>query len=278
MKQSSKNPKALPQVPRSLSEGGLKKLSLYMLLLTLAAPLIDCLLFFPLQQIILANSSGTGVISQIVSLIAELFNLTAIFLLLALTVYTAIAGAHKLLGRIIALHGIASVFIVILLRMGILYLLAWIDYNFYPPFALCNQTLNTLTKDSGAEMMALVLALFLSQVILFLLIGIVALISLKSRQTALAAKTDLSPDALVHGYEISPLPRLLKWALVLYTAQALLNEASNTILALVNLGVPNTFASVTDLIVPYFYLAIYCVLGYLTLDYGTRYFARKASI
>lgn len=278
MKQSSKNPKALPQVPRSLSEGGLKKLSLYMLLLTLAAPLIDCLLFFPLQQIILANSSGTGVISQIVSLIAELFNLTAIFLLLALTVYTAIAGAHKLLGRIIALHGIASVFIVILLRMGILYLLAWIDYNFYPPFALCNQTLNTLTKDSGAEMMALVLALFLSQVILFLLIGIVALISLKSRQTALAAKTDLSPDSLVQGYELSPLPRLLKWALVLYTAQALLNEASNTILALVNLGVPNTFASVTDLIVPYFYLAIYCVLGYLTLDYGTRYFARKASI
>lgn len=278
MKQSSKTPKVLPQAPRPLSEHGLKKLSFYVILLTIVAPLIDCLFLFPLQQIVLANSVGTGVIYQIVALLAELVNLLALFLLLALAVYCAIAGATRLLGRIIALHGIASVFIVILLRMGIYYLLAWMDYSFYPPFALCNQTLNSLTKDGGAAMMALTLTLFLSQVILFLLIGIVALLALKSRQTALHQKIDLSPDALLNHYSASPIPHLLKWTLILYVAQAILNQIISTVMDLVSLGVPNTFGSLMQLIIPYFYLAIYGALGYLVLEYSARYFARQANV
>ena len=273
MKQSSTPKKAIASRP--LNKQGLKKLLTYTVLLTVVAPLIDCLLLFPLQQIVLANSSGSGVVYQIVSLLTELFNLFALFLLLALIAYTAAAGASQLVGRAIALHGIASVFIVILLRMGVYYLLAWMDYHFYLPFALCNKTLNALTQDSGAEMMALTLSLFLSQVILFVLLGIIALLALKKHQTALSLKQDLSPQALAEGFDSSPLPRLLKWALILYIAEAGITELINTVLALVNLGVPNTFDSLMQLIVPYFYLAIYCVLGYLTLDYGARYIARS---
>ena len=265
-------------VPATLSEGGLKKLSFYMLLLTVVAPLIDTLLIFPLRQIILANSSGTGVIYQIVYQITELFNLLTFFLLLSLAIYTAIAGASNLLGRIIALHGISSVFIVILLRMGVYYLLAWIDANFYAPFSFCNQTLNALTRDDGAQMLALTLGLFMSQVLLFVLLAVIAMIALRCRQTSIAAKTDLSPRALSKSFDSSPLPRLLKLTLILYTAQALVNQLINTVMDLINLGIPNTFGSLTDLIVPYFFLAIYCILGYLALDYFARYIARGADI
>ncbi len=278
MKQKTPKMNAVPAVPATLSKHGLQKLSFYTILLTVIAPLIDSLAIFPLRQIILANSSGTGVIYQIFYQITELFNLLAFFLLLSLAIYCAIAGAPHLLGRIIALHGIASVFIVILLRMGIYYLLAWIDSNFYPPFALCNQTLSVLTKNDGAELLKLTLGLFLSQVLLFALLFIVALIALRGRQKALTAKSDLSPRALSKTFDQSPLPRLLKATLILYTAQALLNQVISTVMDLINLGIPNTFGSLTDLIVPYFFLAIYCILGYLALDYSARYIARQADI
>ena len=61
-------------------------------------------------------------------------------------------------------------------------------------------------------------------------------------------------------------------------AQALVMQIINTVLDLVNLGIPNTFGSLTDLIVPYFFLAIYCILGYLALDYSARYFAKNADV
>lgn len=263
-------------VPATLSEGGLKKLSFYTLLLTIVAPLIDTLLIFPLRQIILANSSGTGVIYQIVYQITELFNLLAFFALLALAIYAAVAGASHLLGRIIALHGISSVFVVILLRMGVYYLLAWFDANFYAPFSFCNQTLNALTRDDGAQLQALTLGLFLSQVLLFILLAVIAMIALRCRQTSIAAKIDLSPRALSKEFDSSPIPRLLKLALIIYTAQALINQIINSVMDLVKLGIPNTFGSLTDLIVPYFFLAIYSILGYLALDYTCRWIARNA--
>lgn len=278
MKQSPAKAKRVPSpAPQeSLSHSAQKKLAKYVLLLTVIAPILDTLVIFPLRQIILANSSGTSIIYEVFYQITELFNLTAFFLLLALTVYCALADAPKLLGRIVALHGIASVFIVILLRMGIYYLLAWIDSAFYPPFDLCNQTLNALTKDDGAQMMALALTLFISQVILFVLVGIIALLALRSRQTALARKTDLSPTALSEQFDQTPFPRLLKLTLILYAIEAFANQIINTVLSLIELGIPGTFSTLLDLIVPYFLLAIYCLLGYLALDYSARYFAKQA--
>lgn len=278
MKQTAKQSKVTPAAPAALSPNGLKKLSLYATLLTVAVSLIDSLVIFPLRQIVLANSSGTGVIYQIIFQLTELFNLLAFFLLLALAVYCAVAGATTLLGRIIALHGITSVFIVILLRMGIYYLMAWIDSNFYPPFALCNQTLNSLTQNDGAQLLVLTLTLFLSQVLLFALLAVVAFIALRYRQKALAAKQSLAPRTLNREFDKSPLPAALKVTLIVYIAQALVMQIIDTVLDLVNLGIPNTFGSLTDLIVPYFFLAIHCILGYLALDYSARYFAENADI
>ena len=278
MKQTAKNPKVSPAAPAELGKDGLKKLSLYTILLTIVAPLIDTLAIFPLRQLILANSSGTGVIYQIFYQATELFNLLAFFLLLALAIYCALAGASTLLGRIVALHGISSVFVVILLRMGIYYLLAWIDSNFYPPFALCNQTLNSLTQNGGGQLLKLTLGLFLSQVLLFALLAIIAFVALRGKQKALAAKKSLAPRALNVEFDKSPIPGLLKISLIIYVAQALVMQIINTVLDLVNLGIPNTFGSLTDLIVPYFFLAIYCILGYLALDYSARYFAKNADV
>lgn len=276
MKQSlPKKAPAPPASARFLSASAHKKLSFYVLLLAVIAPLLDALVIFPLRQIILANSSGTSMVYEVFYQITELFNLTAFFLLLTLTIYCALADAPKLLGRIVALHGIASVFIVILLRMGIYYLLAWIDAEFYPPFDLCNQTLNSLTKNDGAEWMALSLTLFLSQVILFVLLGIIALLSLRARQTAIARKIDLSPAALSEQWEATPFPRLIKLTLILYALQAFANQIIDTVLSLLDLGVPNAFSTLLSLIVPYFLLALYCLLGYLAMDAGARYIARQ---
>ena len=143
--------------------------------------------------------------------------------------------------------------------------------------ALLNQLApNALTRDDGAQLQALTLGLFLSQVLLFILLAVIAMIALRCRQTSIAAKIDLSPRALSKEFDSSPIPRLLKLALIIYTAQALINQIINSVMDLVKLGIPNTFGSLTDLIVPYFFLAIYSILGYLALDYTCRWIARNA--
>lgn len=266
-----------PAAPAALTLNARQKLMRYTFLLALAAPLIDTLVIFPLRQIILANA-GSGVLYQLVFQATELFNLVAFFLLMALAFYCAIADSPLILGRILAFNGIASVFIVILLRLGVYYLMAWIDSSLFLPFDLSNETLNALTKDSGAELMSLALSGFISQVILFALLVVTILIALRKRQKALAAKSDLSPAALSENFDESPLPGLLRTGLILYTVFAAVNQIFDTVTTVLQLGAPDSFSSLLSLIVPYFLLAIYTLLCYLALDYGTRYIARKAAV
>lgn len=275
MKKTPSHP--LKAAPAVLSDAAHRKLGRFTLLLALIVPLADALVIFPLRQIILANSSGTGVLYQLFFQLTELLNLAAFFLLLALAIYCAVADSTRTLGRILALHGISSIFIVILLRMGIYYLLAWMDSVLMLPFELCNQTLHTLTGDSGAEMMSLALSLFLSQVILFVILLLTALLALRRRQKALAAGVDLSPVALHERFDETPLPKLLRSGLILYGLLALLNQAADTLITILEVGVPGNFESLLVLIVPYFLLAIYCLLGYLVLDYGARFIARQCA-
>ena len=155
--------------------------------------------------------------------------------------------------------------------------MAWIDSGYFLPFDLCNQTLNTLTRNSGAELWSLTLSLFISQVILFALLVVVIFVSLRTRQKAQARNADLSPIALSKQYDASPLPKLLRISLILYALFALINQIYDTMATVVNLGAPNTFSSLLSLIVPYFLLAIYTLLCYLALDYGTRSIAQKAA-
>ena len=263
-------------LPKTLSASASALLMRYTLLLALIVPFLDTLVIFPLRQIILANT-GAGVFYQLFSQLTDLFNLVAFFLLIALAIYCTIAGSSRTLGRIVALHGISSVFVTLLLRLGLYYLMAWIDSCYILPFDLCNQTLNTLTRNSGAELWSLTLSLFISQVILFVLLVVIICISLRTRQKALINKTDLSPVALSQQYDSSPLPKLLRIGLILYTVFALINQIYDTIATVINLGAPNSFGTLLSLIVPYFLLAIHTLLCYLALDYGTRSIAQKAS-
>lgn len=276
-----KRPSA-PQSPRTapiakLTGAAEAKLMRFTLWLALIAPLIDTLVIFPLRQIVLANV-GAGVLFQLIFQATELLNLVAFFLLMALAVYAALAGANRVLGRIVALHGVASLFIVILLRLGFYCLMAWIDAQYILPFDLCNQTLNTLLRNSSAELMSLALSLFISQVVLFVLLGVIAFVSLRSRQKALAASADLSPASLSQQFDTSPLPQILRTGLILYTLFALGNQIFDTVSTVVNLGAPDGFSSLLSLIVPYFLLAIYTLICYLALDYGTRFIAREATV
>lgn len=271
------SPAAKPTAPAALSAAAIQKLSRLTVLLALIAPLIDALVIFPLRQIILANSSGTGALYQIFFQTTELFNLAAFFLLLALAVYCAIADSTKTLGRILALHGIASVFVVILLRLVIYYLLAWLDSVLYLPFDLCNQTLNALMKHGNSELLYTALSLFIGQVFLFAILLIASLIALRSRQKALAKGADLSPLRLFKTFDESPLPRVLRPGLIIYAVLAFGNQAVDTILTILQAGAPDGFSSLMTLVVPYFLLAIYCLLCYLVLDYGTRYIARECA-
>ncbi len=266
-----------PAVPNVLTAAANAKLMRLTTLLAIIVPLIDTFLIFPLRQIILANT-GAGVLYQIIFQATELFNLITFFLLIALAIYCAIADSPRTLGRIIALHGTVSVFVVVLLRLGVYYLMAWIDSGYFLPFGLCNKTLNTLTRNSCAELWSLALSLFISQVILFVLLVIMVLIAMRVRHTAQGKKADLSPLALYRQFDESPLPKLLTVSLILYTAFALINQIFDTVATVVNLGAPDGFSSLLSLIVPYFLLAIYALLGYLALDYGTRYIAKEASI
>ncbi len=249
----------------------------FTVLLALFAPLADALLIFPLRQIILANSSGTGMVYQLFFHFTEILNLAAFFLLLALAVYCAVADSTRTLGRILALHGISSVFIVILLRIGIYYLLAWLDSVLMLPFELCNQTLTTLTKNNGAEMLGTALTLFLNQVILFVILLVAALVALFRRQKALATGADLSPLVLYERFDETVLPALLRLGLILYAGLALVNQTLSTVATVQDIGAPDSFSSLLTLVVPFFLLAIYCLLCYLVLDYGTRYIARRCA-
>lgn len=276
MKKSSP-PKPQASAPAVLTSAATARLLRFATLLALIAPLVDTLLIFPLRQIILANL-GAGVFFQIVFQVTELFNLVAFFLLLVLAVYCAIAGSLRIVGRIVALHGISSIFVVVLLRILLYWLMAWIDSGYFLPFDLSNQTLNTLTQNSGAELMSLALSLFISQVILFVLLAVVVFIAMRTRQKALAARADLSPIALCKSFDASPLPGLLRTGLILYTLFALINQIYDTVATVINLGAPDSFGSLMSLVVPYFLLAIYTLLCYLALDYGTRYIAQKATV
>ncbi len=271
-----KTPSRAPVLPKALSAAAEKWLLRAVLLLAVAAPLIDTLFFFPLQQITLANTSGTGVFNQIVSYTAELFNLSSFFLLLALAVYAAIADSTRVLGRILALHGVASVFIVILLRLGVYYLLALLDSVFILPFELCNQTLGYMMADS-AVFLSTGLGMLISQIFLFLVLLIPSLVALRIRQKALAKQVDLSPAALSAGYDDSPLPRALWVGLAAYAVIGLINQVYSTVDILLDVGAPASFQSLMTLVVPYFALAIYCLLCYLVTDYGTRYIARRCA-
>ena len=266
-----------PAPAAKLTAAATAKLMRYALWLALLAPLIDTLIIFPLRQIVLANV-GAGVVFQLLFQATELFNLVTFFLLMALAIYCALADAPRVLGRIVALHGIASFFVVILLRLGLYCLMAWIDAQYVFPFSLCNQTLNTLLRNSGAELMSLALSLFISQVVLFALLGVTALLSLRVRQKALSAGTNLSPASLAKQFDASPLPRMLRIGLILYTLFALGNQVFDTVSTVINLGAPDGFSSLLSLIIPYFLLAIYTLICYLALDYGTRYIAREAAI
>lgn len=277
MKKSSPRKPQAPAPIASLTPAATARLMRFTLLLALIAPLIDTLVIFPLRQIVLANL-GAGVFFQIVFQATELFNLVAFFLLLALAVYCAIAGSLRTVGRIVALNGISSIFVVVLLRLLLYYLMAWIDSGYFLPFDLSNQTLNTLTRNSGAELMSLALSLFISQVILFVLLAVIVFIAMRTRQKALADKTDLSPAALSNSFDASPLPKLLRTGLILYALFALINQIYDTVATVVNLGAPDSFGSLLSLVVPYFLLAIYTLLCYLALDYGTRWIARKATV
>lgn len=261
----------------SLGKGGERRLSRLVLLLALIAPAIDTLLLFPLSQIILSNSSGTGVLYEIFSQIVELYNLTTFFLLLGLAVYCALIDQTKLLGRIVALHGIASVFVVVLLRILLYYLLALLDSTYLVPFELCNQTLNSLTTDGGAQLMALGLSLFISQVILFALLGLMAMLALRARQKALEKKADLSPVCLRDNFDSTPIPKLLRLGLILFAVVALINSVFDTVMTLIDIGAPAVFSDLMSLIVPYFLLAIHCLVCYLALEYGVRYFTREGA-
>lgn len=276
MKKSSPQKPQAP-APTVLTSAATTRLLRFTLLLALIAPLIDTLVIFPVRQIILANL-GAGVFFQIVFQVTELFNLVAFFLLLALAVYCTIAGSLRIVGRIVALHGISSIFVVVLLRLLLYWLMAWIDSGYFLPFDLSNQTLNTLTRNSGAELMSLALSLFISQVILFVLLAVVVFIAMRTRQKALAARADLSPIALCKSFDTSPLPGLLRTGLILYTLFALINQIYDTVATVINLGAPDSFGSLMSLVVPYFLLAIYTLLCYLALDYGTRYIAQMATV
>ncbi|MBO5779467.1 MAG: hypothetical protein J6R82_07860 [Clostridia bacterium] len=276
-KKSPRETTPRPAVAATLTAAATAKLMRFTILLTVIVPLIDTFLIFPLRQIILANT-GAGVLYQIVFQATELFNLIAFFLLIALAIYCAIADSPRTLGRIIALHGAVSVFVVVLLRLGVYYLMAWVDTGYFLPFDLCNQTLNTLTRNSGAELWTLALTLFISQVILFVLLVVMVLIAMHARHRAQNKKADLSPIALYRQFDESPLPKQLTIGLIIYTAFALGNQIFDTIATVVNLGAPDSFNTLLSLIVPYFLLAIYSLLGYLALDYGTRYIAKEASV
>lgn len=272
------SPAAKPTAPAALSDAAVKKLSRLTVLLALIAPLFDAVVIFPLRQIILANSSGTGTVYQIFFQATELFNLAAFFLLLALAVYCAIADSTQTLGRILALHGISSVFVVILLRLAIYYLLAWLDSVLYLPFDLCNQTLSSLTKDGSTEIAYTALSLFIGQVFLFAILLIASLIALRGRQKAIAKGVDLAPLRLYEQFDGSPLPRALRPGLIIYAVLALGNQIVDTLLTILKAGAPDGFSSLMTLVVPYFLLAIYCLLCYLVLDYGTRYIARECAV
>ena len=261
--------------PATLSAAAVKKLSRLTLLLALVAPLIDAVVIFPLRQIILSNH-GAGTVYQIFFQATELFNLAAFFLLLALAVYCAVADSTKTLGRILALHGISSVFVVILLRLAVYYLLAWLDSTLVLPFELCNVTLNTLTADSS-EMVYTGLSLFISQVFLCVILLIASLFALRRRQTALRARQDLSPSSLYQNYDDTPLPVALRLGLIAYGVLAFVNSVLNTVGTVLQAGAPDSFNTLLSLVVPYFLLAIYCLLCYLVLDYGTRYIARECA-
>lgn len=272
---AAKSPKSVASA--ALSPAAAKRLSRLTVLLALIAPLVDALVIFPIRQIILANSSGTGMVYQIFFHATELFNLAAFFLLLALAVYCAMADSTRTLGRILALHGISSVFVVILLRMGIYYLLAWLDSELYLSFDLCNQTLGALTKNGSTELLYTALSLFISQIFLFVILLIASLIALRTRQKTLAKGADLSPLRLYKQFDDSPLPRALRPGLIIYAVLALGNQVVDTVMTILQAGAPDGFSSLMTLVVPYFLLAIYCLLCYLVLDYGTRYIAKECA-
>ena len=267
---------AAPKVPTTLSDSARKTLSRLALLLALGAPLLDTLVIFPLRQIFLANSTGSSLFYTVFLYLTELVNLTAFFLLLALAVYCAISDATKQLGRIIALHSIASIFVVILLKLGVYCALAWLDSFFILPFSLCNQTFGMLTAD-GAELLNTALSLLIGQILLFAILLIAALLALRARQKAIARGADLSPALLNERYDSSPLPRTAQIGLILYALLALANQVVDTLGTIWKAGTPDSFGTLLSLIVPYFLLAIYCLLGYLAMDYGTRQIAKTCA-
>ena len=267
---------AEPKTPVALSPVALGKLSRLTVWLALIAPLADALVIFPLRQIFLANSTGASLFYSVFLYATELINLAAFFLLLALAVYCAIADSAKLVGRILAYHSIASVFIVILLKIGVYYALAWLDSFFILPFSLCNITFGMLTADSS-EIINTALMLLIGQVVLFAILLVTSLIALRFRQKALLARVDLSPSALHEKYDSTPLPRALQLGLIVYAVLALANQILDTVGTVTKAGAPDGFDTLLSLIVPYFLLAIYCLLCYLVLDYGTRFIAKMGA-
>ena len=267
---------AEPKTPVALSPAALGKLSRLTVWLALIAPLADALVIFPLRQIFLANSTGASLFYSVFLYATELINLAAFFLLLALAVYCAIADSAKLVGRILAYHSIASVFIVILLKIGVYYALAWLDSFFILPFSLCNITFGMLTADSS-EIINTALMLLIGQVVLFAILLVTSLIALRFRQKALLARVDLSPSALHEKYDSTPLPRALQLGLIVYAILALANQILDTVGTVTKAGAPDGFDTLLSLIVPYFLLAIYCLLCYLVLDYGTRFIAKMSA-
>ncbi len=264
-----------PAVVNASADRFLKKLAL---ILAFLPPLIDTLIFFPLQQITLANL-GAGVLYQILSVASQLLNLSSFFAIVALAVYCVYADDLSALGRVFALQGISYLSAVVLLRTFVYWALAVLDDTFIlGSFSFCNLTLQKLTDSGGMMLIWSAISLFINVIMLILLLLIVTAIALLLYRRGLKKSIDFSLKALTveNNAAQQALTCCFRLATLIYLIQALINEIYDTVQSL---GASNTsieFAELAPMIAPYFLLAIYACVGYWIMQLAARAIARKA--
>ena len=243
--------------PYSIEEKG-KEYRRLAWIATLGAALVGSVFFFPLSQMLAANSAPSFV-KYAVYYLSEIISVAALFTVLALFT-VAVAHEEKRLCRNVLLWELASVvFISFALRIFLYWFTAFLDKQLSIDFYFNDKTLAHLVK--GGALLSYIMSSFLNMPILLLVLFVSLHLVRKSYR-----KSGVRGEATM---------MMKKIPVVVYLVVATVFAVVESVFTIVDLGFAMSFKVVSTILLPYIEIALFSILGYYLHAYLVDCFDKK---
>ncbi len=262
-----------------LKKGGKKKNSSSLRLIIIFSviiPLIRTLILYPLTLIMQANSYEIGY--EIVYYLSQAVTTLTFFAVLALSVSYVMTDNFALLSKAAAWQSLSLVAVGFMLQSLVLPFLALLDDALgINGFYFCNWTLSQLESANVIAESAIYLFLNILAVLLMLGLSIAALFGIRKREIKAASSgiknfTYRAPGAgdllamLADDRKCSITAGVGACSLV-YMAVSLAQNLVDSIMTVVNSGLPKSLSDIATLVSPYIVILVFTIAGRFFMQY-----------